>query len=288
LACTATIITDRPKKGQHRAHIAAWQNERLVCYDLTLHKGARDRDGEENVVSRVMLQALAEVIELDLSLDVPLVDGDHLETETMDFANTALALHKQDIHAFGIGMNGRIRTLTPPPPPILSGSFNPLHDGHLEMGHAASELLGQTVAFELSAVNVDKPPLAPDVVLDRMAQFAGRYTIYASNAPTFLEKARLYPGTTFVVGFDTAVRILHPRYYQNSPDNMLAALADIREQGCRFLVAGRADEHNNFLQLDDLDIPRDFTDLFRPLPAQLFRRDVSSTELRQKGVKASR
>jgi hypothetical protein len=69
---------------------------------------------------------------------------------------------------------------------------------------------------------------------------------------------------------------------------MLAALADIREQGCRFLVAGRADEHNNFLQLDDLDIPRDFTDLFRPLPAQLFRRDVSSTELRQKGAKASR
>ena len=30
LACTATIITDRPKRGEHRAYIATWQPDRLV------------------------------------------------------------------------------------------------------------------------------------------------------------------------------------------------------------------------------------------------------------------
>jgi hypothetical protein len=30
LACTAAIASDRPKRGEHRAHIATWQPERLV------------------------------------------------------------------------------------------------------------------------------------------------------------------------------------------------------------------------------------------------------------------
>ncbi|MFO7663387.1 MAG: hypothetical protein R6X18_12450, partial [Chloroflexota bacterium] len=39
LACTATIVTDRPKKGEHRAHIAVWTPQRLRAYTLYLEKG---------------------------------------------------------------------------------------------------------------------------------------------------------------------------------------------------------------------------------------------------------
>ncbi|MEJ2750913.1 MAG: hypothetical protein P8183_23845, partial [Anaerolineae bacterium] len=60
LACTATIITDRPKRGEHRAYIATWQQERLTWHALHLQKGARDRAGEEGMVSRVMLNSLAQ------------------------------------------------------------------------------------------------------------------------------------------------------------------------------------------------------------------------------------
>jgi hypothetical protein len=156
------------------------------------------------------------------------------------------------------------------------------------MARAAGELLGQPFGFELSAVNVDKPTLPPDMVLDRLAQFAGRYVVYASNAPTFVEKSRLYEGTTFVVGYDTAVRILQPRYYQDSEARMLAALAEIRECNSRFLVAGRADENGTFHHLDDMTIPVLVRDLFHPLPPDRFRRDISSSELRAKGMRGSR
>ncbi len=288
LACTATIITDRPKRGQHRAYIATWFEKFQASYSLYLKKGVRDRNDEEDVVSRIMLNTLAKAIGIDIQLDLRLVEGDTLHSKVMNYSEQAQGLHSGEIECFGIGLNGRLRATMPSPTIILSGSFNPLHDGHLGMVHAASELLGHPIAFELSAFNVEKPPLAPEVLLHRMAQFAGRYAIYASNAPTFVEKAQLYPGTIFVVGYDTAVRIMQPRFYQDSIEHMHIALNSIRDQGCHFLVAGRADKNNNFHQLADIDIPSEFRDLFQQLPAHLFRNDISSTDMRQKGAKGSR
>jgi hypothetical protein len=288
LACTATIVTDRPKRGEHRAHIAVWQKERLACTTLHLQKGARDRQGEESLVSRVILNGLAQALSLEQQLALSLLPGDDLQADTSDFSHRAERLHQEEIDCFGIEANGRLLIPSEHPPVLLSGSFHPLHEGHLEMARAAGELLGQPFGFELSAVNVDKPTLPPDMVLDRLAQFAGRYVVYASNAPTFVAKARLYEGTTFVVGYDTAVRILQPRYYQDSEARMLAALAEIRECDGRFLVAGRADENGTFRHLEDIAIPTAVRDLFHPLPPDRFRRDISSSELRAKGLRGSR
>jgi hypothetical protein len=156
------------------------------------------------------------------------------------------------------------------------------------MVKAAQAILGTAVTFELAAVNVDKPSLPPNEILERISQFAGRWSILVSTAPTFIEKARLYPRTTFVVGYDTAERILHPRYYQNSYENMVAALDEIRQRGCRFLVAGRVDRTYTFRHLTDLAIPKSFRDMFLGIPHTQFRKDISSTELRRTGQRGSR
>jgi len=49
----------------------------------------------------------------------------------------------------------------------------------------------------------------------------------------------LMPGATFVLGHDTAVRILMPKYY-GGERGMFAAFNQIRAAGCSFIVAGRA------------------------------------------------
>jgi hypothetical protein len=121
-----------------------------------------------------------------------------------------------------------------------------------------------------------------------MGQFAGRYTVLASDAPTYNAKARLYPGTTFVVGYDTAVRIFAPRYYNDSSVEMLVALRELQTLGCRFLVAGRVDEQGMFRSLNDLAIPAEFEALFTAIPEHSFRRDISSTELRAANEPGSR
>lgn len=288
LACTATIVTDRPKKGEHRAHIATWQPAGLNHYTIFLEKGARDRTGEENVVSRIMLNALAEALGVDVRLPVPLTANDQLTTERSDFLATAVKLVAGEIPWFRVTEAGAIRTNNANPPALLAGAFNPLHDGHIDLRNLASKLLGVPVAFECTAVNVDKPPLTPETIAQRIAQFAGRYPVYVTTAPTYIEKARLFPNTVFVVGYDTAERILMPRYYHNSYQNMLDALEEIRDLGCSFLVAGRTDKRGLFHDCRDLSIPAGFETLFRGIPAEKFRKDISSTYLRATGQRGSR
>ena len=59
----------------------------------------------------------------------------------------------------------------------------------------------------------------------------------------------------------------------------------MRDLGCRFLVAGREDERV-FRTLDDLDVHWGLDDMFSPIPASMFRADISSTDLRLAGHEA--
>ena len=73
VSCTATIVTDRPKKGEHRC-AAAWAREdSRGVYSLTLVKGARDRAGEED---RLLLNTLAEACGVDERVDLLLLESE--------------------------------------------------------------------------------------------------------------------------------------------------------------------------------------------------------------------
>ena len=287
LSCTATIVTDRPKQGEHRAHIALWKPESITSLEIQLDKGARNREEEENVVSRLILNTLCQSCGIGSSLPLPLRAEDHLTQSFTDLTEFAEKLYQETIASFSIEADGQVSTNTPPKA-ILCGAFNPLHDGHIDLAKAAETMLGYPVAFELSVVNVDKPILPPEVILKRMAQFAGSWPIFASTAPTFLEKAQLFPGSTFIVGYDTAKRVIDPIYYHDSHEEMLGALAKIKERESSFLVAGRVDRDGIFRHLPDLPVPDAFSDMFRAIPHYQFRRDISSTELRRKGQRGSR
>ena len=58
VACTAALVTDRPRKGEHRAHVAVCRGESVEVRSVTLEKNARTRGGEERVVADMVLSVL--------------------------------------------------------------------------------------------------------------------------------------------------------------------------------------------------------------------------------------
>jgi hypothetical protein len=279
VGCTASLRSDRPKRGDHRAHVACSTETGGVVQSITLAKEQRSRDQEEALVSRLVLNALAEGFGLAERVALPLLPGEEV-TRQEHPGGLLAALLAGKASAVCVEPAGRMLEGGPPPGVLLAGSFNPLHDGHCSMALAAAKVAGRPAAFELSVVNADKPPLTEGEVRKRMAQFAWKGRLWLTRAPTFVAKARLFPGATFAVGVDTAVRVVQPRFYGDSVEAMREALGEIRRAGCRFLAAGRVME-GVFTELRQVSMPEEFRDLFTGISADQFRVDVSSTQLRE-------
>lgn len=279
LGVTASLASDRPKRGDHRGHLAVATDDGLDVVSIVLEKGRRDRAAEEDLVTDAAILLLARACDVAAPEVASLLGpGDRLTRAGSDLIGELLA---GTIARVTVLPDGRLARDATRPAGLVPGSFNPLHEGHRELARVAAGLLGGAVAFELSVVNVDKPPLTDGEVRGRVAQFRGQGTVELTRAPMFSEKARLFPDVTFVVGVDTATRILDPRYYAGGEAGMRAALEAIARAGCRFLVAGRRDAGGRFVTLSTLDVPTAFTPLFAEIPEDRFRHDVSSTALRE-------
>ena len=163
----------------------------------------------------------------------------------------------------------------PERPIFLPGSFNPFHEGHEKLLRVACKKTQCVGTLELSISNVDKPDLTSAELEIRLASIPSDLTVILTNAPTFIQKARCFPNRPFVLGFDTAIRLLDPKYHAD----ILGMLAEFRALKTRFLVAGRS-INQTFYDPFKLNIPKGFEELFLQIPEAVFRVDLSSTELR--------
>ncbi len=83
VACTAALVTDRPKKGEHRAHLGVSSSDETRVYSLTLTKGARDRQAEERVVSDLVLGVLALTCGIPVALNASLLAKERVTIQVM-------------------------------------------------------------------------------------------------------------------------------------------------------------------------------------------------------------
>jgi Cytidylyltransferase-like len=284
LGATATLMSDRPHKGEHRFHIACANAARIAHCTGVMVKGRRDRAAEEDLVSRAIVLWLAHACGIAVPSPRSLLDADEHFAETavatVDIVDQLLAGEFDRVTA---QPDGQLMLSAPHPVVLLPGSFNPVHAGHVLLAQVAEELRQQPLAFEISVTNVDKPPLAGATVRHRLAQFAWKSPVELTRAPTFVEKSRLFPRTTFVIGADTAERLVAPKYYGDDEVRMGVALEEIANSGGSFLVAVRIDAAGRVRALSDIPVPRRYADLFTEIPEHRFRLDTSSSEIRARG-----
>ncbi len=276
VGCSAALATSRPRRGADRGCIALRVECAYRLYTLRFEKGAADRLAQEEVLSRLALEAIVEACGGPVA-GAALPGFAHLARRELALDDPLGLLFAGELDVVEMRSDGVIASEVERGQRLfLSGSFNPLHEGHEQLVAAAGQLSGRRPSLELSIENVDKPPLQRSEVERRLAQMRGRFPVVMTRSPTFLQKARLFGGCHFALGYDTAVRLLQGQYYDEGEQGVAAALEEFAAGGCRFWVAGRVDG-DAYRTLADMDVPTEYADLFLAVP---FRMDISSTELR--------
>jgi nicotinic acid mononucleotide adenylyltransferase len=280
-AMTASLRTRVPKRGAHRLLVAVQTLRATATAELVLEKGARSRDEEESLAAAILL---AELTAADGGPAAALPTGALRATEQVVRDRCAAPEAWQDLFA---GTRDAVRADGVDEPPaaragrlIFPGSFDPLHEGHLLMVRIAEEIAERPLEYELSILNVDKPALDYQEIRDRAAQFADR-PLWLSRAARFLEKLETFPGSTFVMGADTYVRLADPRYYGGSAAAAADAARTIATRAGGLIVFGRS-KGDVFLEAAQLDVPQALRDVTYFVSQREFRLDISSTELRRR------
>lgn len=259
-AATASLATDRVKRGACRAHIALQTATHSYYRECAEFSATDDRAGQEQELTEAAWQTLLAALGL-------------ADTQGIDLQTAAAAPEWQAL------VEGRLRRVSTAEDDgclLFPGSFHPLHDGHRRMMACAEAKLGRPGAFELSIENPDKPLLDYFAISTRLKQFD--HPVWLTRLPTFAEKARHFPGATFVVGMDTLIRIAEAGYY-GTPQERDRQLAEMLDLGVRFLVFGRLID-GVFQGLDEQNLPANLLEACTGITETEFRMDISSTEIR--------
>lgn len=310
VGATAALVSERPKKGEHRVYCSVLSRFGAFSASLTLKKNARSRAQEERLAADFIFSTLKKVVgefenapredywtekkeSLPLQTLEPLSCDDVASVSSIflnpEAATFLYAPEDADGRAL-LAKNGRVAPLPRSPQKnvpclLFPGSFNPAHRGHAAIAQIASSRLCLPVVFEISAHNVDKPPLDPLELARRAAQLNERVpnsTLWIVNAPRFVQKARIFPGAVFIAGTDTILRLADPKYENNCLLQRDSVLEELRALNARFLVFTRRIK-GEILSPETLNdkLPPALRQLCEFIPQDVFIDDVSSSEIRK-------
>lgn len=300
---------------KHFAFVALQTDSQTISYVLDLHEGVSEPDLKNfhkypTVVSRLIaetaglnLRTTEETITANLILNVIAEGCGITERTSLGYEAEEDVTHRESTIT-GISLT-KILNGTPLPVEVYDGgnmkveartwaekadwstrvlfpgSFHPVHPGHWEIAGIACEKLSKDIEFEISITNVQKPTLDLISLEERLQGFTGQgdshgpVKVWLSNAATFVQKAKQFPDATFIVGYDTALRICDPKY----AGDVEIVMTVFEKYGIKFLVFGR--EQNGVFRSGFHAFPNSFRAIATACSEPRQWAAVSSTEIRR-------
>ena len=267
ISVTASLVTTYKKLGEHKFYITLQTQSYSKTISCQLEKGSRSRDEEESLVSAYIFMLITEACGIEFNKPI---HNEIPEINTVKAKNSWTKLIDNKID-FVASHNAK-------PELIFPGSFNPLHQGHLEMRELAEKRTGMRITFEICIKNAEKPPLTYHEMKRTLDQFSDNDSWVMTRHGLFSEKAKLFPNSVFIIGADTLVRIMDEKFYLSRKD-MLDHIERFNDHNINFLVFGRKVK-DSFITLDQIDIPASIKNRFTGIDETGFRQDISSRSLR--------
>lgn len=274
LGITASVASEKAHRGEHRVYVCAITNDSVRLVRNTFFKGigqeVRISDGNYcDYLSMMMLT--------DAAKKVVYVNAEDA---------TELALKRFFERPF-FAANGKRPASLPKSNhlALMSGAFNPLHEGHTSVAQHVMDQYNKTVVYEVTAEPPHKEPMTVQALLQRAKLLQGYDRFFTKSNPLYLDKARAFPGVPLVVGADAMLRMLDPKWGVNPKE----LLSEFQKLNTTLLVSGRlvdgkfvsySDILNDIYQKDSQLINLAL-DVLKPVDGRV---DISSTELRSKLV----
>ena len=229
LGLTASVASEKIHRGDHRLFVCVMTDDKVVVDHFTLVKGvgAEKRKLDGDLCDIVAVDVLGYTLGVDL-LDLPftlkheLHDGTRLAKERFWQRPYFSATGQR-----GTNFEGRFA--------IMPGAFNPPHEGHFGAAKASLEEYNYPVVFETTATPPHKEGLSVQELLKRAKLLHGHDRIFTKELPYYIDKARAFPGSPFVLGADAMVRMLDPKWGLD-PIDMFKGFIDLNT---KLFVASR-------------------------------------------------
>jgi len=295
IGATCKLKAANEREGRkHEIHVAIQAACETGVFTLELI-GDRTREEEEKIVALLIFNVLARhccVPEIDLLDRVEIGEGkkediieryESVSGPVGDLLQQKICSQKSPDETLGMVRTDFNESKASAKPEkirlVFPGSFDPCHRNHVYMAKLASEKLGEPVHFEISLTNVDKPPIdfiSLNQRLDSLRKYKDEAFVGGvclTNAPLFLQKADLFPNSTFIIGADTFNRLFDAKYYGGKVDTT-AILRQFREKNIRFMVFQRKSV--------EISVKPEILEFCEIVPMEEYEDDgISSTEIRR-------
>ena len=227
---TCSLTKDNEREGrQHHAYVAIQDDDGTYNYEVDLTDKVRTRNEQESLVARCIIQGLATTCGVKVTGITNFANG---VSYGMSRDYIEVAKGHLDVAPEYVDRWDRV---------IFSGSFNPMHEQHEQIAAYVAKKTGKKVDLEVCIRNVDKPALSHAVIarrrdhlIEKMYEKPWAGDLLFTSLPTFLAKCKAFPNATFVMGWDTFVRLGDPKYA-----DLNEVVETFKRRGTKFVVFHR-------------------------------------------------